>query len=228
MATEQNNDNPQLISYKLLRQLIGLLGIILPVLLVVGAFYYGNCEIVQSSISDYYHTKMRNILVGVLCAVAFFMFTYKGYDIRDSIAGNLACIFAIGVAFFPTGVDTLSECAEQCIIYEDWIKTVHFTFAGLFFATLIYFSLFLFTESKTPKHELEAPKRKRNIIFKTCAYVMIACVVLIALYFFFLKEKYPELHHLDPVFWLESIALWAFGISWLTKGQFILKDKDGE
>ncbi len=226
MLQEHENDNPQLISYNLLRQLIGLLGIVLPILLVVGAFYYGNCEIVQSSISDYYHTKMRNILVGVLCAVAFFMFTYKGYDIRDSIAGNLACIFAIGVAFFPTGVDTVSECAEQCIIYEDWIKTVHFTFAGLFFATLIYFSLILFPKSKAEKNHLSNKKKKRNTIFHICGYVMISCIVLIALYFFYLQERFPELQHLDPVFWLESIALWAFGISWLTKGQLIFKDKD--
>ncbi|WP_152975512.1 hypothetical protein [Lacinutrix himadriensis] len=225
MSQEQGHENPQLISYNLLRQLIGLLGIILPILLIVGAFYYGNCEIVQSSISDYYHTKMRNILVGVLCAVAFFMFTYKGYDIRDSIAGNLACVFALGVAFFPTGVDTLSECAEQCIVYEPWIKAVHFTFAGLFFGVLIYFSLFLFTESKTPKAELEAHKRKRNVIFKTCGYVMIACVAFIALYFFYLQEKFPELQYLNPVFWLESIALWAFGISWITKGELIFSDK---
>ena len=40
----------------------------------------------------------------------------------------------------------------------------------------------------------------------------------------YLREKYPELQHLDPVFWLESIALWAFGISWITKGELILKD----
>ncbi|MFD2541887.1 DUF998 domain-containing protein [Lacinutrix gracilariae] len=225
MPQFEGHENPQLISYQLLRQLVGLFGIVLPILLVVGAFYYGNCEIVQSSISDYYHTKMRNILVGVLCAVALFMFTYKGYDIRDSIAGNLACVFAVGVAFFPTGVDTLSTCAEQCIVYEPWIKTVHFTFAGLFFAVLIYFSLFLFTQSKTPKSEMEAPKRKRNTIFHICGYVMIACIALIALYFFYLQEAYPELQKLKPVFWLESIALWAFGISWITKGELIFADK---
>ncbi|MGB1308298.1 MAG: DUF998 domain-containing protein [Oceanihabitans sp.] len=224
MTQEQNQGSPQLISYMLLRQLVGLLGILLPILLIVGAFYYGDCSIVQSSISDYYHTKMRNILVGVLCAVALFMFAYKGYDKRDSIAGNLACIFAIGVAFFPTGVDTVSECAEQCIVYENWIQTVHFAFAALFFSVLIYFSLFLFTKSKTPKANQRSQKRKRNTIFHICAYVMIACVALIALYFLFLEEKFPELKHLDPVFWLETIALWAFGISWLTKGQLIFKD----
>jgi len=30
---------------------------------------------------------------------------------------------------------------------------------------------------------------------------------------------------LNPVFWLETITIEAFGISWLTKGQAILKDE---
>lgn len=225
MTQKQNNDNPLLISYMSLRQIVGLLGILLPILLILGAYYYGDCSIIQSSISDYYHTKMRNILVGVLCAVALFMFTYKGYDKKDSIAGNLACIFAIGIAFFPTEVDTLSECAEQCIFYENWVNTAHFVFATLFFIVLIYFSLFLFTQSNTPKSLQKTPKRKRNTTFHICGYIMIVCVLLIALYFFVLKEKFPELKHLDPVFWLETIALWAFGISWIVKGQLIFKDK---
>ena len=29
----------------------------------------------------------------------------------------------------------------------------------------------------------------------------------------------------DPIYWLESIAIVAFGISWLTKGEAILKDE---
>jgi hypothetical protein len=30
----------------------------------------------------------------------------------------------------------------------------------------------------------------------------------------------------EPRFWLESIAIVVFGISWLTKGEAILKDQD--
>ena len=28
----------------------------------------------------------------------------------------------------------------------------------------------------------------------------------------------------NPVFYLEGLALWAFGISWMTKGEVILED----
>ena len=30
---------------------------------------------------------------------------------------------------------------------------------------------------------------------------------------------------LEPIFWLESVAIVAFGLSWLTKGETILKDE---
>jgi hypothetical protein len=30
---------------------------------------------------------------------------------------------------------------------------------------------------------------------------------------------------LDPVFWLESIAVFAFGVSWFVKGEGILEDE---
>lgn len=30
---------------------------------------------------------------------------------------------------------------------------------------------------------------------------------------------------MKPVFWLETVALLAFGTSWLVKGELVLKDK---
>jgi len=36
---------------------------------------------------------------------------------------------------------------------------------------------------------------------------------------------YDKTHYLHPTLILETIALTSFGISWLTKGEFILKDK---
>lgn len=38
------------------------------------------------------------------------------------------------------------------------------------------------------------------------------------------ENSCPGLKKYDPVFWLESVSLFAFGISWLVKGQLILKD----
>jgi hypothetical protein len=228
MSPETENSNPQmLISYLLLRKLIGILGIMLPIALLLGSITAGDCNEVQNSISDYYHTNMRDVLVGVMCAVALFLFAYKGYDYKDALAGNLGCLFALGVAFFPTTIGSpLEPCNIESTINSSIIGKIHLTSASLFFSVLIYFSLVLFTKSKRPKSEFSIQKKRRNTIYKCCGYIMIACVVLIAIYFLFLEERFPNLHQLDPIFWLESIALWAFGTSWLTKGQLLFKDID--
>ncbi|MEN8228312.1 MAG: hypothetical protein ABFS38_09180 [Bacteroidota bacterium] len=78
---------PEILSHYAMRKAIGILGISLPVILVVGSAAFGKCDEVQQSISAYYHTNMRNIFVGVLSAVALFLFSYRGHDWMDNIAG---------------------------------------------------------------------------------------------------------------------------------------------
>lgn len=36
--------------------------------------------------------------------------------------------------------------------------------------------------------------------------------------------KTSSIKELNPVFWLETIALFSFGISWIVKGESFLKD----
>jgi hypothetical protein len=51
---------------------------------------------------------------------------------------------------------------------------------------------------------------------------MLICIIAVRIYFSFLKEIYP----FSPfVFWNETVALVAFGISWLTKGGTFYPDK---
>lgn len=49
---------------------------------------------------------------------------------------------------------------------------------------------------------------------------------LIVIYMYLLHNLYPGLKRLDPIFWLETVMLIAFGISWLTKGQLLFRDED--
>jgi len=219
----KNKKDPQLISYQILRRAVGILGIAFPVVLLIGSIICCGCNEIQTSISSYYHTGMRNIFVGILCAIALFMYTYNGYDYRDAIAGNLACIFALGVAFFPTSInDAVTKCIPFTID-NHIIGKIHYVSAAGLFLIFSYFSIFLFTiKDKEPTKM----KLKRNIIYKTCGYIMLGCIVLIGLYS--ICRYYNKCNCLLDnriVFWLESVALWAFGISWLIKGNSILKDK---
>jgi hypothetical protein len=217
MDPKLGNENSLALSYLTLRQTIGLLGIGLPFIVSLGAEIFFQDEI-QSSISDYYHTGMRDVFVGILCTIGFFLLSYKGYERKDTLAGKCGCVLAICTALFPT---TPNGKAQEGL---DFVGYVHIAFAGLFFLTLIYFSLFLFTKtdkSKTPSRR----KLLRNTVYKACGYAMAICILLIAFYFSFLKKSTPFLEEYKPVFWLEATAIVAFGISWLTKGQAILKDE---
>src|SRR6266540_6600402 len=100
MNQQPGSNDPLVLSYLGLRKAIGIIGTALPFVLAFGKILLEGPGI-QSSISDYYHTGMRDIFVGSLCAIAVFLMSYRGYDRKDDIAGDLACVFALGVALFP-------------------------------------------------------------------------------------------------------------------------------
>lgn len=207
--------NPSLISYYTLRKAIGWLGITLPAVLIIGNALAGDCSIIQQSVSQYYHTVMRDVFVGILCAVALFLFSYKGYDRGDKISTSLAGLFALGVALSPTNYD-LSGCELYHRPDNTLRNVIHLVSATLFFSTLAYIAVFRFTKSSG---EMTEQKKIRNKIYIVCGIVIAAAIILIPVAY-----SIESISKLKPMFWLEWIALIAFGISWLVKGEFILKD----
>ena len=196
-------------SYLALRKAVGFIGILLPFILMLGVVIIFKGEIIQQSVSHYYHTGMGDVFVGALCAVALFLFFYSGHDKWDDWAGNVAGIFAIGVAWFPT----------TAVGPSDLIGKIHLTCAALFFLTLAFYSLFLFTKKgSNPKPQ----KLRRNIIYIICGLIMIACLIAIAIYHNFIQDDNSKSYF---VFWAEMVALIAFGVSWLTKGGTLYPDK---
>ncbi len=199
----------QIYSYLALRKSVGWIGILLPFVLMFGVFLLFDGDLPLITISQYYYSGMRDVFVGAICAIALFMFFYRGYDKWDDLLGNIAGFSALCIALFPTTEDGSSGLS----------RTVHFVAAGVFFITLAVFSIFLFTrEASKPTSQ----KIKRNRIYRICGYIMIACLAAIVVYYNFFKEK-----HLKStfVFWAETTALVAFGVSWLTKGGVIHPDR---
>jgi hypothetical protein len=103
------------------------------------------------------------------------------------------------------------------------VGAVHLSFAALLFLTLAYFSIWLFTETD-PKKNPTRQKLQRNTVYRICGYTILACIFLVVVVK--LPPVRPFVAPLTPVFWLESIAIVAFGVSWLTKGETILKDQE--
>lgn len=223
MERGSGNQRGLVISYLALRRAIGIIGIALPFALYFGARVFFDTGM-QRSMSAYYHTGMRDVFVGALCVIGVFLFSYRGDERIDNVIGNLACAFAVGTALFRTAPPGTPESGADVIGY------LHFAFAFLFFATLIYFSLFLFT--KTDPDPGTRPTRKklqRNRVYRICGYAMSACILLImvnALLEIIVPNAHTALARFEPVFWLEALAVFSFGISWFTKGEAILKDGD--
>jgi len=215
MNQQSGPQDSLVLSYLGLRKAVGIIGVALPFVLSFGKILLQSPGI-ENSISAYYYTDVRNVFVGSLCAIGVFLMSCRGYDRGDAIAGYLACAFAVGVALFPTtpGKDATSQ--------EKLIGILHLSFAALFFLTLAYFSLVQFT--KTARGATPTPrKRQRNTVYRVCGCTILACILSIVV------VKLPSVEtlaqQLTPVFWLESLAIVAFGVAWLTKGETILKDQ---
>jgi amino acid permease len=216
MARKSRSDAALVFSYLALRKAIGILGTALPfVLFLGGEAIFGNG--IQSSLSYYYHTGMRDVFVGTLFAIGFFLLSYQGYEKADRIAGILACVFAVCVALFPTALHSSPAGPERTI------SAVHLASAAAFFCTLIFFSMYLFTKTN-PRKKPTKQKLQRNNVYRSCGVIMAMCIVLTGIYAAF-PEVQAALAGTQPIYWLESTAIVAFGISWLVKGEAILKDK---
>jgi len=200
-----------IISYMTLRKLVGLLGISLVPVLVLGSLILDHPKYIQVSVSAYYHTRMGNALVGIVCGISLFLLSYNGYTRRDSIVSKLAGLFALGIAFFPT---------SAIDVKDDIFSKLHYLTSGIFFGLLSYMSIFLFTKTSG---NMTPEKKKRNRIYRVCGIIMAISVICIPL------DSLPAVHDriifLKPTLILEAFALVSFGLSWLTKGEFLLKDK---
>ena len=224
LSVKTHKQEPELISYMTLRKAVGWLGVSLPAAMILGNLLFARCAYLQDSVSHYYFTITGSLFVGIVCSVGLFLITYKGYPRSiDNIVTSCGGIMAFLIALLPTNNDS----AEPCVFIH-WPDSslrwwIHYISAAAFFIILAGTSLFLFTRSegiKTPE------KIIRNKIYRTCGVVMLLAIALVPL----LKvlERWQIPLPSKPVFWLEWVALLAFGLSWLVKGELILKDRTAD
>ncbi|TAE34849.1 MAG: hypothetical protein EAZ91_00070 [Cytophagales bacterium] len=230
---EVNND--LIISYLTLRNLIGLCGMLLPLILAAITSRSGSDALVEPSLSDYYYTNTGEIFVVILSMLAVFLFTYQGYG-REKVWSFIAGLGAMGVAFFPTEAPFSARTAfsihtprrgDQIPQFFGLIEW-HFVFAALFFiaaaiVAIVYFPRLKPGESETRDDGKLSQKGIRNRVYRISGWVMLACVVGIALYFGIRSSEQP-FKGFPVIFVLETIAVEAFGIAWITKGQTLWPD----
>jgi len=87
---------------------------------------------------------------------------------------------------------------------------VHYGSAVVLFLSFILFSIWLFRKSSIPRRaDRPRDKRRRDDICLACGIVMILAVVGAG---WCASRK-------APIFWPEAIAIEAFALSWLVKGE---------
>lgn len=211
---------------KRIRNLAGLMGMILPWFCLLG--YYLVYKTGRNGLADPFPDSMSityyvtPVLSMVLTTASIVLMTYAGYDWRDRLVTTLSGVFGLLIVLFP--------CSDSNGVYEAmgiggtagyfqtpvWLNPyIHNISACIFFILLAVNSFFLFTmggTNPTPQ------KKKRNIVYKVCAVGMFVAMLLIVI-------PLPIPH---KTFWVEAVALSFFGVSWLTKGEIWLKDKDEE
>ena len=200
-------------SYYDLRALVGLLGVSLPVALPLVACLVNGPSRLLPSLSEYYGTGSRDVLVGVLCVFSAFFVVYRGYDRVDAWAGNFGALFAIVVAVCP------------CTSKNEVVTHLHFGAAALLFVTFAFFCLFRFTKRNPERVAVTRRKVLRDKIYKACGALIVAGLIAIGIRGLLLGK--------DPAdnsftFFVESLMLWAFGLAWIIKGNALLADESVE
>jgi hypothetical protein len=183
---------------------------VLPILLILIAVARDGMERWRGleSISAYYYTGAVAAFVGMLVALALFLFTYRGYKNKynwaDRWAGRAAAGAALVIAFFPTrapvGVPPLSWWTPRTDV-------IHHVAAAVLFTIFAVFALWLFRFTADGEQPT-ADKRWRNRVYLICGIVIVGCI------------GWAGLNRLTgrAIFLPESIALVAFSVSWLVKG----------
>jgi hypothetical protein len=196
---------------KRIRNLAGLMGMILPWVSLLGAILVARTEGFPEgfwdllSISETYYVTPP--LVGILTTAAVVLMCYKGYSTKDHVISALAGLFGLMIVLFHCNCPAASEIVGFFQLPVKISNIIHCASAIAFFLLLSYMSLCQFTQGKDDTRN----KHIKNIIFKICGIGMLASLALMVI----------PVEFFAKTFIVEAIALTFFGVSWLVKGEFL-------
>ena len=189
---------------------------------------YVNHLDLLSSISHYYYTSSSVFFIGILFSFGLVLIAYRGYPVdpesnekySDDWITTLAGIFIIVTVIIPTSCrDSLGQlqfCAEGYLFGHGHkaIGAIHLLSAGafLFFLGLMCYGKFTLGKKQSPA---------KKHLYKVCGIIIWACIGILIILFimeWILKVDFND-YLPGYTFFLETIAVWAFGIAWLVKGK---------
>lgn len=206
--------------YLRIRNLCGLLGIILPwIALFSAGIKLDKPDGWWWSISATYYQS--DALVGVLVPACIVMMSYIGYDLRDNLITTVTGLFGLGIVLFPCKVGWIPDGTAVGFFQLpiEFSHKIHTACAALFFLCAAINTLCQFTRHGGT--EMTQRKKIRNVIYRICGWGMIGLEALLVV-----------LSLLGaPGYWvmiLEILLLHLFGFAWIVKGEFFpfLNDKE--
>jgi hypothetical protein len=196
-------------TFLLLRKAIGWIGTLLPIVVIAGDAAFSSGPL-PNSLSDYYYTPMRNILVGALSVLGVFLLLYDVSVRVDRWITNAAGIGVLGVAFLPG-----SPPVPHLTTSEEVIGNLHVFFASIAFLGLAA-TMWRFAYAVSDGPDAPPPSPRGCVFYKVSACVMLAFVLLSGVAILLpLSIQNSTLAIYDT----EAVAIFTFGISWLVKGR---------
>jgi hypothetical protein len=219
-STDPDTDSHSIVrSYLMMRVVIGVMGLLLPALLIIGEVFLDGSLKARGSLSAYYHSGMRDEFVGILVVSGVFLITYKIFKINaglENTLSTLAGVAAILVAIFPTGRPDSSVPLTplQDTVHENRVEVIHFLSALAFIVLLAGISMcFGFREGRRkPKPDQRYTPEQWRLFHFACAGLIFAALIFIGV-----TKALGVFDHYRLLVG-ETVAVVAFGISWLTKG----------
>ena len=205
--------------YLRIRNLCGLLGIVLPwIALFSAGIKLNKPDEWWWSISATYYQS--DALVGVLVPACIVMMSYIGYNRTDNFITTLTGLFGLGIVLFPCKVSWIPDGTTVGFFQLpiEFSQKIHTACAALFFLCAAINTLCQFTRHGETMTE---QKKVRNVIYRFCGWGMIGLEALLVV-----------LSLLGaPGYWvmiLEILLLHLFGFAWIVKGEFFpfLNDKE--
>ncbi len=180
-----------------LRVVLGILAVLLPWIVALL-----NGSIPASISATYYVPECITPFMGILISSSVLLICYKGYDWQDDLILTMSGLMGLGICLFPTYKSGM-EYVGTFHVPVNISSTLHNIFAIIFFILLAYNSFFLFTKGDG---YMTRNKKIRNIIYRVSAVGMLGSFAILLLPSFYIQ-----------VWLVETIALFFFGLSFLTK-----------
>jgi len=232
-----------------LARMAGLVAVGLPIVLIWAGLQPQHCfrdSVSHFYFDPFFGGVVVGALIFIALFLIVYHPASRGERIASTIAGVGAAMVALvpttgtGCEAFGDATDTtrtrlfadilvtgdtvapIEISVTQGFTLLEQIKSFHVIGAAIMFLYLGLYCMFVLTRTVEERHlsngKTRPSKARRNRFYVICGGIIIACAVALAF-----KQLLPDDNIFwnanNLTFWVEAIALWAFGAAWAAKGR---------